>query len=134
MSPKGRFIYLVKKLLIILAAGVLYYIWIRLTDIRIPCLIHTFTGLKCPGCGITRVFLSLIEFDLKAAFEANALVTILLPFAALYGIYKGIVYIKTGKIRYSKVENIIFIIISIIALGFAVCRNFIDSPPALWHH
>ncbi len=134
MSPKERFIRLSKKVLIFLAAGLLYYIWIRLTDIAVPCLIHTFTGLKCPGCGITSCFVSLISLDLKAAFEANALITILLPFAIPYGIYKGIVYIKTGKIRYSPAENIVFIILSIIALIFAVCRNIVDSPPALWHH
>lgn len=35
----------------------------------IPCLMKSFLGIPCPGCGMTRAMLSVLRFDLKAAFR-----------------------------------------------------------------
>ncbi|MBQ3393099.1 MAG: DUF2752 domain-containing protein [Lachnospiraceae bacterium] len=64
-------------------AGILYYLWIRATGVMIPCPFRALTGLKCPGCGITHVFLSLARGDLRAAFKANPFITLTIPWLAL---------------------------------------------------
>ena len=33
---------------------IIYAFTVRYTPLRIPCLFHEVTGLKCPGCGMTR--------------------------------------------------------------------------------
>jgi len=37
------------------------------------CLFKNFSGLPCPGCGMTRAYLSLFKFDLASAFYYHPL-------------------------------------------------------------
>ena len=37
----------------------------------IPCFFHKITGFYCPGCGITRMLLSLLHLDFYQAFRWN---------------------------------------------------------------
>ena len=43
------------------------------------CLFYTFTGLHCPGCGITRALHALVHFDFGGALTMNALAVLALP-------------------------------------------------------
>ena len=52
----------------------------QMKKIYLPCLFHKFTNLYCPGCGITRMFLSLLKLDFYQAFRYNPLVFLLLVF------------------------------------------------------
>ena len=52
----------------------------QMKKIYLPCLFHKFTNLYCPGCGITRLFLSLLKLDFYQAFRYNPLVFLLLVF------------------------------------------------------
>ena len=40
---------------------------------RLPCPILALTGIPCPGCGMTRAYLSLLQGDVAAAFSYNAM-------------------------------------------------------------
>ena len=51
-----------KVIVIIITAGVIVLIF------AVGCPIRRITGIPCPGCGMTRAFVSLIEFDFSAAF------------------------------------------------------------------
>lgn len=44
----------------------------------LPCLFNTFTGLHCPGCGITRCLHALVHGDVLRAIDLNALVVLML--------------------------------------------------------
>lgn len=55
-----------------LLLGIAYAIIVRYTSFCIPCFFNLVTGLRCPGCGITHVFLCLMNFDFAGAFHANA--------------------------------------------------------------
>ena len=46
------------------------------------CLFYTFTGLHCPGCGITRALHALVHFDLPRALSMNPLMVVALPLLA----------------------------------------------------
>jgi Protein of unknown function (DUF2752) len=50
------------------------------------CPIHQLLHLQCPGCGATRALAALLRGHFAEAMHLNALVTLLLPFAAIYGI------------------------------------------------
>ena len=52
-------------------------------DICIPCIFKTAFNLECPGCGLTRAFISLLELDFVGAYQSNPLIFIVLP-VALY--------------------------------------------------
>lgn len=50
-------------------------------DICIPCVFKTIFNVECPGCGLTRAFIHLLEFDFVGAYHSNALIFIVLPVA-----------------------------------------------------
>ena len=45
----------------ILCAGLLYGFVLIPLGVRIPCLFYRFTGLRCPGCGVTDLCLALLH-------------------------------------------------------------------------
>ncbi len=90
---------------------VCYLVVAKYTGFNIPCIFHALTGLYCPGCGITRMFFSILEFDFYQAFRYNPLVFILLI---------GFIICKLFKIKLSK--NALYILLFIVIL-YAVLRN-----------
>lgn len=96
--------------------GLLYLkVWLPITKIGIPCVFHELTGFYCPGCGITRVSLSLLRLDWVQAFRYNPLVFILLPLYAMYFI--------TQKKQMKLFSNGIMAVMLILTLAFGLLRN-----------
>lgn len=58
--------------------GTIYLIWVLATGTGIPCLYYEATGLLCPGCGVSRMFIDLARLDIAAAFSYNPIVFVLL--------------------------------------------------------
>lgn len=58
------------------------------------CLFHRFTGLNCPGCGMTRAAYSTLHGRIGEAFRFNPLGMILLPLACV-----GVVIETLGWVR-----------------------------------
>jgi hypothetical protein len=50
------------------------------------CPIYELFHLQCPGCGATRAIAAILHGHFIEAMSLNALITLLLPFAAAYGI------------------------------------------------
>ena len=69
---------ILKLLLGFLVFGALYAIFTLLTGIGIPCLFYQTTGLCCPGCGVSRFFLELLQLRIPEALSQNLAVGILL--------------------------------------------------------
>lgn len=119
----------IKKVCIIGAAvllsGCAYAVFFIKTGVGIPCLFHLITGFKCPGCGITRMLISLLKLDLPAAFQYNAVVLCLLPFLfplLVYWVYR---YIRYGFHQNPKpIEAICWVFVAIL-LVWGVVRNVI---------
>lgn len=53
-------------------------------DIMIPCLWTTFTGVNCPGCGLTRALLLLSLLDFQGAWNMNPMIYIVAPTMSYY--------------------------------------------------
>ena len=55
----------------LLCAGLLYGFVLIPLGVRIPCLFYRFTGLRCPGCGVTDLCLALLHGRYREALRYN---------------------------------------------------------------
>ena len=89
----------------------------------IPCMFHVITGWQCPGCGATRMLLSLLHLDWKGAFHYNPALMILLPALALWAIPSLWKYLLEGTWHTSKIQNYILWGMTTAFLLFGILRN-----------
>lgn len=89
-------------------------------NIYIPCIFHKITGLYCPGCGITRMIISIMNLNFYQAFRYNPLIFILLPFFIIYYILNYIYWLKNKKFI---INNKIWYTLLIIILIYTILRN-----------
>lgn len=100
-------------------------LFVTKSDMPSICLIRRLTGLKCPGCGMSRALLALIRLDISAAIGHNLLVLPILLYIVYVLVCASISYIKSGKVSlFPKPEwlNISFLAVLVI---FTVIRNII---------
>ena len=112
-----------KNIITLLGLGTGYYIWIRITGIYIPCPFRMITGYKCPGCGISHLFLALAQGDIHKAYDANQLILIIMPAALIYAVYRSYKYIVRGESDYSVIEVIGLGIVLAVTVAFGFFRN-----------
>ena len=68
--------------------GVVYLLLLRLTSFEgVPCVFHEWTGLLCPGCGLTRAAQALLDGKPLLALSYN-------PLFPLYILYAGIIFVS----------------------------------------
>ena len=48
------------------------------------CVFHSLTGWDCPGCGAQRMLHALLHLDFAAAWQANALLMVALPYLVFW--------------------------------------------------
>ena len=121
---KTRLISEIKKHIILLVAGFIYYIWVITTKLYIPCIFRLLTGFKCPGCGITHMIVALCRFDFSTAYRENPLLFITLPvIISVYAINRIHYIIKGTKIKRTKVIRFTEYIFLVAILIFWILRN-----------
>lgn len=101
----------------ILICIAIYAIFIHVTHIGCP--IKWFTGVPCPGCGMTRSCIAFLHLDFKSAFEYHALTILAVP---------SFLYIILGKrplFKSYKNEKVFYAILIIAMLGYYIIRLFI---------
>lgn len=88
-------------------------------NIHFDCLILKYTGYYCPGCGISRMILSLFRGQFYQAFRWNPLLFISLIIVIIYLLLSIFIKIKISD------KNKLRIMISylIIVILFAILRN-----------
>lgn len=125
LSPqqRGRVRSSVKKACIYMAAGLAYYLFVRITGWGIPCPLYLVSGKYCPGCGVSRMCMALMRLDFKAAFGYNALLMTLLPVGAVFGIRRWLIYVKTGATDMDIPENVAVIVAFVLTVAFWILRN-----------
>ena len=118
---------LVRLLIIVgvsLTAGIAYYFAVSALGGGIPCPIYTATGIYCPGCGITRMFMSLFSGDIVSAIKYNALVMALLPLGMFFGVRWSAEYVREGRLGKMKTaDKIAVLIVLVLTVVFCVLRN-----------
>lgn len=102
--------------------GLFYYLIFTLIGKFPSCFFHATTGYYCAGCGITRMFLALLNGDFSEAFLFNAAFMILIP---LWLLYSFCYFINKPKFIHS--ERLFYIFLystTIIMVLFWIFRNF----------
>lgn len=122
-SKKKRLFRLLAGYAVFLLAGVFYALIITHFKIRIPCVFRLVTGLKCPGCGVTTMCLCLLKLDFAGAFRANPVVLCLLPLGIIMAVILSVRYVRTGRVRLTKFENIIAYCVCAVLVIFGILRN-----------
>lgn len=120
---RERLIKVIKSGAAILAAGCAYLVFAVKTGRFIPCPFRLLTGFKCPGCGISHMFVCLARLDFAGAWSCNRAALIMLPLL-LFFIGKYIYqWVRTGKYRASKAEKAVQSVMIAALLIFGVTRN-----------
>lgn len=93
----------------------LYLGIVQFFHLSLKCPFYLLTGLYCPGCGITRMFLSLFQFRFYQAFRYNPFVFVCL---VGYLFYKIIPYEIPEKYKSFFINSLL-----ILTILFGILRN-----------
>lgn len=125
MTPGQRLRRQLTGLLLMVAVGAGYALWVNLTHLSIPCPFHVITGLQCPGCGVTRMCLALLRLDVSGAWKANPVLLLLLPLlGGLLG-YRAVVYVRRGSVPTARWETLVWSGMAGVLLLWGVWRNIV---------
>ena len=109
-----------KILLITLLVSIIYLYLNKRFSFYIPCIFHKITHLYCPGCGLTRMILSIFKLNFYQAFRYNPLLFIMMPFIITYEI---IYYINWIQDKNFKISKKIWYTLLIITIIYTILRN-----------
>ena len=109
---------------VILTVGLAYLLICNKIGFGIPCIFYQITGLKCPGCGISRMCISLLKGDIYSAWGYNRGIMLMSPFIAYFIIREAYLYIRYDDLTLKKWERVLAIIIIVLLLLFDLVRNF----------
>ncbi len=138
IEVKKRLRYSAIKILTVACVGLLYFLLVTIFKVGLPCPIHAVTGKFCPGCGISRMCVSMLRLDFPAAYRSNRLLFILLPFFFVYLAGKEWIYIRRGSRNTGKIETAVLALVTAALLVFGVLRNmeafdYLQPMMILWH-
>lgn len=77
----------------------------------------------CPGCGVTRLCLALLKLDFYGAFKANPAIFCLLPVWLSVFSVQAFRYVKYGKIKMLKWQEIALYFSAAVLILFGIARN-----------
>lgn len=80
-----RFSKLIPRVSILLAAAAILGLWVMMDW---PCALRSLTGIPCPGCGLSRAWLSALRLDLAAACSYHPMFWSI-PILVLYALFDG---------------------------------------------
>jgi len=130
-EQKARALYLLKVALGLAAGGTAYLLLWKGLGISLHCPLRFFTGLYCPGCGVSRMLFALLQFDFPAAFHSNMLLMILLPVLAAEAAITLLRYVRTGSAVLTKRQNVLVWILIVLLVIYGILRNI---PLFYWMH
>ena len=91
----------------------------------VGCPINRLTGLKCPGCGVTRMILRILHLDFKTAFFYNPAIFCLVPLWAA-ALCTFMLLERRGKTAAAqKVKNTAVCFSIAVLVFFGVVRNIL---------
>lgn len=103
--------------------GIIYAVIVSFFRFGIPCIFYEMTGLKCPGCGMTRAVMALLRFDVYGALQYNAFSFFITAYILLVTVHTSGEYINSGKYHICAGKEYISIIFLVLLLLWSVVRN-----------
>ena len=122
-KKRGFLFHLMGRITPFFILGVVYFIWLKMTEIYIPCLFRQITCCKCPGCGITAMCVNIGTFNFFDAFCANPFIFITLPFIVFEIVYCEFLNFKKRKMP--RWNNLLLVFYGIGLIAFGIIRNII---------
>lgn len=113
----------IRRGILLLFAGLLYAFLVQKLGYGIPCLFRLRTGLLCPACGITRMFLAIGRLDFQTAFYENPFMLLSLPFLLFCTGVQLVHYVRCGERTLVPVCRWVGIAFVAGAVVFGVLRN-----------
>ena len=107
----------------VLSLGILYIAVHKATGFHLSCPFYGLTGLYCPGCGVSRMLLNILELDFMSALSSNCVLFVMTPYFAVIILKYLLRYIISGKRGISAFDNRLCYCAVAILLAFAVVRN-----------
>lgn len=99
-----------------------YTIWGYFTGLWLPCFYNMSTGLVCPTCGISRMFLAVFRLDIAGAFAYNPVMFILVIYWNIVGILcitEKVPLVMDRRFRYAS----LYVSVAA-AIIYSMIRNF----------
>jgi hypothetical protein len=87
------------------------------------CPIYEYLHLQCPGCGITRALAAMLHGHLAEAMHLNALITVLLPIAAIYGVLSYRRFLQHRSLRWPQPRPAVLYATMAVTGAFTILRN-----------
>ena len=107
---------------VILGILIAYLIFTIITGIGIPCVFHAITKLKCPGCGISRMFISIAKLDFVSAFWHNPLLFVTGPLLIAYIVASEVKFVRHGNREMGKWRIFLWVELALL-LAYGGLRN-----------
>lgn len=122
-ASKSRLARLLGGVCLLLALGLGYAQAVRVFGRGLYCPFNMATGLLCPGCGVSRMCLSLLRGDWAGAWRANPGLVLLTPIiAALLGL-RAVRYVRTGEGKSPVWEARLWGVLAAVLVAYGVLRN-----------
>ena len=107
---------------IIFGVALAYLVFVLCTNVGIPCVFNLITGLKCPGCGISRMLMSIARLDFVSAFWYNPFLFITGPLIIAYIAASEVKFVKYGNRDMGKWQIFMWVEL-VLLLAYWVLRN-----------
>lgn len=91
--------------------------------LHIPCPFRFFTGIPCPGCGMTRAYITLLEGDVMGAFAFHPL----WPLIPVAGVLLAVFHGEKRKLG----RNLTVWVTVLLMIGVYLYRVFVLHDPVL---
>ena len=114
----------IKDVIIILFIGFIYFLIYKFTGWGLPCAFKTVTGLPCPSCGISHMFIHLTQLDFKRAFHDNQFLFFTWPLAGAEIVY--IIYRLNSNKDLPKANIWMIGIFTALLVTFGILRLFLS--------
>ena len=110
----------IRDITVIILIGIAYYFINRFTGFGLKCAFHELTGLPCPSCGISHMFIDMAALDFRSAFNDNQFMFLTWPLIAAEIIY--LLYIHESKRDLPKANIAVITVYTVLLFIFGFIR------------
>lgn len=119
---KKKLIWFLTGAAVLGSTAALFMMW---CNIYLPCPFRAVTGYLCPGCGATRMVLSILKLDFVTAFNSNKMLFISLPFVIYILAAMAVNYVRYGNLKCGHKTEKSAVVLAVCFVIFGIGRNLI---------